>query len=67
MRLFAPPEVVKGAEEVLRSIVEISLKPSVELRRLAQEALSKSPDPESASVFSVICRNDLEDVFRTTK
>ncbi len=26
MRLFAPPEVVNGAEAILRSIVEISLE-----------------------------------------
>ena len=35
MRLFAPPNVVKSAEAVLRAIVEISLKPGVEIRRLA--------------------------------
>jgi hypothetical protein len=34
MRLFAPPDVIRGAEAVLRAIVEISLKPSVELRQL---------------------------------
>ena len=32
MRLFAATDVLKGAEEVLKAIVEISLKPSVELR-----------------------------------
>src|ERR1700732_1663369 len=41
MRLFAPPDVVKGAEAVLRAIVEISLKPAIEVRRLANEALSE--------------------------
>ena len=46
MRLFAPPEVVGEAEAVLRAIVEILLKPSIELRQLAREALSKSPDPD---------------------
>src|SRR5215471_8240984 len=45
MRLFAPPDVIRGAETVLRAIVEISLKPSVEPRQLAKEALSKSLDP----------------------
>ena len=30
MRLFAPAEVVNGAEAVLRAIVEIMLKPSTE-------------------------------------
>src|SRR5437764_9661595 len=42
MRLFAPPDVVEGAEAVLRTIVEIMLKPSVELRQLAKQALSNS-------------------------
>src|SRR6201997_5610467 len=41
MRLFAPQRVVSGAEAVLRAIVEIGLKPSIELRQLAKEALSK--------------------------
>jgi hypothetical protein len=45
MRLFAPQDVVVGAEAVLKAIVEISLKPSSELRQLAVDALSKSPDP----------------------
>ena len=49
MRLFAPPDVVDGAEAVLRAIVEILLKPSIELRQLAKEALSKSLDPDSAN------------------
>src|SRR5436305_2310521 len=44
MRLFAPTDVVDGAEAVLRAIVEILLKPSIEIRQLAKEALSKSLD-----------------------
>jgi hypothetical protein len=46
MRMFAPPDIVGGAERVLRVIVEISLKPSIEIRQLAKEALSKSLDPD---------------------
>ena len=65
MRLFAATDVLKGAEEVLKAIVEISLKPSVELRRLAQDALSKSLDPDPLLTFSVICRADLDNVLRT--
>jgi hypothetical protein len=56
MRLFAPTGVVDGAEAVLIAIVEILLKPSIELRQLAKEALSKSPDPDPLLVFSSICR-----------
>ena len=52
MRLFAPPDVVSGAEAVLRAIVEIPLKPSIELRQLAKEALSKSLDPDPLLAFS---------------
>jgi hypothetical protein len=65
MRLFAPTDVVDGAEAVFRAIVEISLKPSVELRQLAKEALSKSLDPDPLLVFSSICRADLDNVHRT--
>ena len=65
MRLFAPTDVVDGAEAVLRAIVEISLKPGIELRQLAKEALSKSLDPDPLLVFSSICRADLDNVHRT--
>ena len=65
MRLFAPTDVVSGAEAVLRAIVEISLKPSVELRQLAKEALSKSLDPDPLLTFSSICRADSDNVHRT--
>jgi hypothetical protein len=64
MRLFAPPDVVRGAEAVLRAIVEIALKPSVELRQLAKEALTKSLDPDRLLAFSEICRADLDSVRR---
>ena len=65
MRLFAPTDVVDGAEAVLRAIVEILLKPSIELRQLAKEALSKSLDPDPLLAFSSICRADLDNVHRT--
>jgi hypothetical protein len=65
MRLFAPTDVVNGAEAVLRAIVEILLKPSIELRQLAKEALSKSLDPDPLLKFSSICRTDLDNVHRT--
>ena len=63
MRLFAPPQVIDGAEAVLRSIVEISLAPSVELRRLAKDALSRSMEPDPLRSFSELCRTDLDGVF----
>ena len=66
MRIFASPEVMATAEAVLKAIVEISLQPSVELRELAKEALSKSPDPDPLLTFSLICRADLDNVRRST-
>ena len=64
MRLFAPPDVVEGAEAALRAILEVLLKPSIELRQLAKQALSKSiEDPLLA--FSSICRADLDSLHRT--
>jgi hypothetical protein len=64
MRLFASPDVVGAAEAVLRAIVEIFLNPSIELRQLAKEALSKSLDPDPLMAFSSICRADLDNVGR---
>ena len=65
MRLFAPKNVVSGAEAVLRSILEIALKPRIELRQLAKEALSKSLDPDPLVTFSEMCRADLDSVRRS--
>jgi hypothetical protein len=66
MRFFAPANVIATAEGVLRAIVEISLKPSVELRELATEALTKSLDPDPLLKFSLVCRADLYGLHRTT-
>jgi hypothetical protein len=65
MRLFASAEVIGEAEAVLKAIVEISLKPSVEFRQLALQSLSKSPDPDPFLRFSLTCRTDLDNVRRT--
>ncbi len=65
MRLFAPPGVVAGAELVLRTIVQIALKPSIELRQLAKEALTRGLDPDPLLEFSSTCRADLDHVRRT--
>ncbi|MBB4200102.1 hypothetical protein GGD83_003929 [Rhodoblastus sphagnicola] len=62
MRLFASQEVVAGGEAVLRSIVEISLKPGIEVRQLATDALSKSLDPDPLLAFSSLCRADLDNI-----
>jgi hypothetical protein len=65
MRLFARPNVIGAAEAVLRTLIEISLKPRVELRQLLTEALSRSLDPDPLVEFSVVCRADLDNVRRT--
>ena len=62
MRLFAPADVIAGAEAVLTAIVEITLKPGIELRRLATKALSRNLDPDPLLAFSQICRADLDRV-----
>ena len=65
MRLFASPDVVGGAETVLKHILDIALKPSIELRQLAKKALSESLDPDPLVAFSLVCRTDLDNVRRT--
>ena len=65
MRFFASPNVVATAEAVVRTIVEISLKPSIELRQLATQALAKRLDPDPLLEFSLVGRADLDSVCRT--
>ena len=67
MRLFAPPDVIGTAEAVLKAIIETSLKPSVGVRQLATEALSKNPHPDPLLEFSEVCRADLDNVRRVSK
>ena len=64
MRFFAPRNVVATAEAALRAILEISLKPSIELRQLATQALSQSLD-DPLLEFSLVCRADLDCLRRT--
>jgi hypothetical protein len=65
MRLFAPPSVIHEAEAVIRGLIEISLKPSVDLRKLAVTELSKNPNSDLLLPFSLACRADLDKVYRT--
>jgi hypothetical protein len=64
MRLFGPTEVIEGAEAVFRAIVEILLKPSIELRQPAKQALSKTLGPDPLLTYSEICRADLDNAHR---
>jgi hypothetical protein len=65
MRFFASPKVVATAEAVLRAIVEIALKPSIEVRQLATQALSARLD-DPLREFSLTCKADLDSVRRHT-
>lgn len=66
MRLFAPQEVLDSAETVLKSILDIYLKPKVELRQLVVEALAEGPFPDPLLPFSFVCRKDLDNVRSST-
>jgi hypothetical protein len=65
MRLFAPPNVIDEAEAVIKGLIEISLKPSIDLRKVAMAELSKNPDSDLLLPFSLACRADLDKVYRT--
>ena len=65
MRLFAPPNVVQEAEAVIRGVIKISLEPSVNLRKLTMADLSKNPNSDLLLAFSLACRADLDNVYRT--
>lgn len=64
MRLFAPQEVITGAEAVLNAILDILLKPRVELRQLAKDAISRGISSDPLLPFSSVCRADLDRVGR---
>ena len=65
MRLFAPPNVIDKAEAVIRGLIEISLKPSVDLRKLAMVELTKNPNSDLLLPFSLACRADLDKLYQT--
>lgn len=65
MRLFSPSNVVDEAEGVIRRLIEISLKPSVDLRKLAIAELSTDQNSDVLLAFSRACRVDLDGLYRT--
>jgi hypothetical protein len=67
MRLFAPPTVIHEAEAVIKGLIEILLKPSIDLRKLAIEELSKSTNSDLLLPFSLACRADLDKVYQTVR
>jgi hypothetical protein len=64
MRLFAPPDIIAAAEAVLKAIVEIALKPRVEVRELAKEALLRNIDPDPLLKFSQLSRTNLDNIHK---
>ena len=67
MRLFAPPTVIHEAEAVIKGLIEILLKPSIDLRKLAIEELSKNSNSDLLLTFSLACRADLDQVYQTVR
>jgi hypothetical protein len=65
MRLFARRDVLDEAEVIIRGLIELSLKPRMDLRKLATEELSKHSDSDLLLPFSVACRADLDNLYRT--
>ena len=65
MRLFAPPTIVDNADAVIRRIIEISLQPSLDLRKLTVADMAKNRDSDLLLPFSQACRVDLDNVYRT--
>jgi hypothetical protein len=66
MRLFAPPNVINEAEAVVRGLIEISLKPSVDFQKVA-EKLSNNQQHDLLLPFSLACRADLDNVSQTVR
>ena len=50
---------------MIKGLIEISLKPSVDLRKLAMAELSRNSDSDLLLPFSLACRADLDNVYRT--
>ena len=65
LRLFAPPNVIEGAEAVIRQLAEISLQPSVDPRKVTVADISKNRYSGPLLPFSLACRADLDNVYPT--
>ena len=65
MRLFAPAKVIEEADRVIRTLIQILLEPSVDLRKLATAELAESHQPDLLLPFSLACRADLDGVHQS--
>lgn len=67
MRLFASQEVCACAETVLKTILNTYLKPKVELRQFAMDALAQGSHLDPLLPFTLICRLDLDQVRNSAR
>ena len=67
MRLFAPKTIIDEAESVMRGLIEISLEPRMDLRQFAVDQLSRKEDADLLLPFSVACRADLDQLYKTVQ
>ena len=65
MRLFAPQSVIEQAEAVIKEIVELSLKPGMDVRKLTLEEVAKRRHSDPLLPFSLASRSDLDNIYRT--
>ena len=65
MRLFAPRTVIDEAEVVIRGLVELSLQPAKDPRKLTVEEVAKNRDTDPLLPFSLASRSDLDNIHRT--
>jgi hypothetical protein len=65
MRLFAPQSVIEQAEAVIKKIVELSLKPGMDVRKLTLEEVAKRRHSDPLLPFSLASRSDLDNIYRT--
>ena len=65
MRLFAPRTIIDEAEAVIRGIVELSLKPGKDVRKLTVKDVAKNRDSDPLLPFSLASRSDLDNVYRS--
>ncbi|HWX89663.1 MAG TPA: hypothetical protein VNY75_05115 [Rhizomicrobium sp.] len=65
MRLFAPEKVLVCADAVLKTILNTYLKPKIELRQLAIDALAEGSRLDPLLPFSLVCRDDLDHVRKS--
>ena len=55
------------ADAVIRGLIEVSLKPSEDFRKVAMEKLSKDQQHDPLLPFSLACRADLDNVDQTAR